>query len=215
MKSKGMRIALSVLFVILFNVTFFVLSSFQHPASVWISYGMIHLAWLCFAASPFLSGKNEHAVAGLSIYAVSGVYFLVEFVVGLIFILVAPEHAKAALIVQLLLFGVYLAVLITVLLANDHTAELTRQRSDAAADIRSLNRRAQNLADRMEDETANREIRRVCDQLNALPLSRVNQLYSPEAQSAFSALEEAVKNEDAQAAEQTAKELQRLLREPY
>ena len=212
MKQRGMRAGLTVLFVILFNVIFFVLGGSRHPASVWISYGMIHMAWLCLAATPFLFGKNEHVVSGLSIYAISGVYFLVEFVVGLIFILVAPEHAKAALIVQLLFFGVYLAALITVLLANDHTAELTQQRSDAAADIRSLNRRARDLADRLEDETANREIRRVCDQLSALPLGRANQAWSPETLSALSALEEAVKNQDADAAAQSARELQRLLR---
>ena len=212
MKQRGLRIGIAVLFVILFNVLFFVLGGGRRPASVWISYGMIHLAWLCFAASPILSGKNEHAVSGLSIYAVSGVYFLAELVAGLIFILAAPEHAKAALLVQLALFIIYLTVLLTVLLANDHTAEQTRQRSDAAADIRSLNRRARDLADRLEDETANREIRRVCDQLSALPLSRVDQAWSPEALSVLSALEEAVKNQDAAAAAETARELQRLLR---
>lgn len=212
MKEKGMRIGLASLFVILFNVVFFILGGSSHPASVWISYGFIHFAWLCFVAAPLLSEKNDHAVSRLSVYSVSGVYFLAELVVGLIFIFAAPQSSKAALVIQIVLFGVYLAALLPVLLANRHTSELTQQRTMDSQDIQAMAARVRNLTDRLADETANREIRRVLDQLNALPLSRVDRLYSPEVQSLLSALEEAVKKEDAQSAAKYAQELQRILK---
>ena len=91
MKKKSiLYILLDLVFLAVFNTVFFTLGGTSHPASVWISYGFIHLAYIMVIATPVLTrNSSSAAVFGFSLYSVSSVYFLAEFVVGLVFILIA------------------------------------------------------------------------------------------------------------------------------
>ena len=107
-KKSALWIILDLVFLIVFNTVFFVAGGFEHPASVWLSYGFIHFAYLMVIATPFLIRKSSSAaVFGFSLYSISSTYFLVEFIVGLIFVFLRQESVKAALIVQVIIAGIY------------------------------------------------------------------------------------------------------------
>ena len=88
-------VLLSLIFPIAFNGVFFLLAGTEHPASVWIAYGFIHFAYVVFVGTPLLVKEGKSSVireASLSMIAKA--YCVVEFFVGLIFILVSSESYK-------------------------------------------------------------------------------------------------------------------------
>jgi len=102
-KTNGLWTILELIFLVIFNVLFFVLSGFRHNAIVWTSYGFIHFAYLMLLLTPSFIRKGKSAVVfGFSLYSISVVYFILEFVIGITFILASsPSSYIAELLVQL------------------------------------------------------------------------------------------------------------------
>ena len=122
-KKRTLWILLDLVFLIVFNVVFFVAGGTEHSASVWISYGFIHFAYIMLLITPFLIRKSTNtAVLGFPLYSISSAYFIVVFVVGLIFIFTHPDSYKAALIVQVIIAGIYAVMLISHMIANENIA---------------------------------------------------------------------------------------------
>ena len=216
MKKRVLRALVELVFLVIFNLFFFVLGGTNHPASVWISYGFIHFAYIMTLLTPVLSGSGTHDAAfGLSIYAVSTVYFAVEFVVGLIFVFVGAETFVAALLVQVAIAGLYLIALFTFLLANEHTAGTISRRDSDAAFIKSECARLKILAERMHNPEANKSIGRVYDLLHASPIASNDAAYPAECEisNKITELEKAVKADDAGAVVALCKEITLIIGE--
>ena len=62
-KKTGLWIALDLIFVIVFNVVFFTLLGGEHPASVWVAYAFIHIAYIMVVVTPFLTRKERSFTA--------------------------------------------------------------------------------------------------------------------------------------------------------
>lgn len=125
MKKKTLMVLLVSLFLILFNVMFFMLGGHVGAnASRWVSYGAIHAAYLLMVFTPTFNcaGKIDR-IFGLPITTASVLYFAVEFVVGLLFVLFNPVSVKAAVIIQLIVFVFYAACLLTLMIANASAEE--------------------------------------------------------------------------------------------
>ncbi len=123
-KTRVLWIILDLIFLVVFNLLFFTMAGFKgHPASVWISYGFIHLAYALLLLTPcfVVKGKSED-VFRYSLDSISSVYFMVELVAGVIFILVKPLDWKGAMIVQVILLALYAFILLVNMLANEKTA---------------------------------------------------------------------------------------------
>lgn len=132
-------ILLGSLFLVIFNVIFFLCSGTEHPISVWISYGSIHLAYLMLILTPSLSKKGENpAVFGYPLFSISVIYFVTVLVIGVLFILIAPYDFRLTLIVQLIIAGIYAALLLGVLITNENTANHEEQRKENIRFIREL-----------------------------------------------------------------------------
>lgn len=160
-----------LIFVVLFNVVFFLIGGFEHPASVWISYGFIHGAYGMRVLTPFLTEKSRSAaVFGVTLGFISTVYFLAEFVLGMIFVLIGSESFRAALILQLILAGVYAVVLLSHLQANAHSADAERKQASDAAWLKDATARVRALMNQAEDPAAKKAIERVYDLLHASPV---------------------------------------------
>jgi len=164
---------LNSIFLIVFNVLFFVLWDGEagRPASVWISYGFIHFAYLMLLLAPkLIRGGKSSAVFGFSLYSISAVYFLVEFVTGIIFILVAPESRNAALWVQLCMAGLYGIMLVSHMLANESTAAAEEKRQPQIAYIKDASAKLRNLLESIGDKEAKKRVERVYDAIYSSPV---------------------------------------------
>ncbi len=174
-KKSVLYILLEAVFLVVFNIVFFVAAGTEHPASVWISYGFIHLAYLMVLVTPMLIRKSSSAaIFGFSLYSISSTYFFVEFIVGLVFIFMKSESYKIALIVQIILAGIYAILLLSNMIANEKTADSIEKHEDEVAYIKNAASRVKYLVGRANDKKANKEIERVYDLLHSSPTRSVS-----------------------------------------
>lgn len=169
-KKSILYILLDLVFLAVFNTVFFVLGGTEHPASVWISYGFIHFSYLMVLATPFLIRKSSSAaVFGFSLHSISTFYFFVEFIVGLVFIVVGSNSYKASLVVQVIIAGIYAVLLLSNLIANEHTADSVERHEDEVSYIKDASSRVKLLVGKASDKKANKEIEKAYDALHGSP----------------------------------------------
>lgn len=173
-KKTVLWVLLELVFLVVFNIVFFAWGGTDHPTSVWLSYVFIHLAYLMVVLTPFLvrRGSNE-ALFSATITTISAVYFFAAFVAGLIFIFIRSENIKPALIVQVILFGIYAIILLINLLSNEKTANSEKKREQEVAFIKEAASRAKLLVDKMGSKKANKQVEKVYDLLHSSPTKTV------------------------------------------
>ena len=215
-KKSILWILLELVFLAVFNTIFFVAGGTDHIASVWISYGFIHFAYLMVLVTPFLIRKSSSAaVFGFSLYSISSTYFLLEFVVGLIFIFMKIESYKASLIVQVIVAGIYAVLLLSHLIANEHTADSIERHEEEVAYIKTASSRVKVLIGKANDKKANKEIEKAYDALHSSPSKTVATVRSIESDvmNKVAELEGAVSDQDIARIITTAGEIVALMEE--
>ena len=120
---------LGLLFLVVFNVIFFLVGGTDHNASVWISYFFIHFSYIMVLLFPRLVVKSPSAsVFGFAIGTIGIAYFLLVLFVGIIFMLAAPENWRIALTIQIVIFFFYALLLLSHMIANERTAASEQRR---------------------------------------------------------------------------------------
>jgi hypothetical protein len=182
-RTNALWILLYLIFLIIFNAVFFVAGGFEHNVSVWISYGFIHFAYLMLLITSALIRKGKSAaVFGFSLYAVSSVYFLVELVVGVVFILINSDSFKAALLVQLCIAGMYSISLISNMIANESTADAEEKRAYRIDYVKKASAGLKSLLDGVNDREAKKKIEKVYDAIYSSPVRSHPSLAQTESQ---------------------------------
>lgn len=215
-KKSIFGIALNLVFLAVFNAVFFIIGGTERPASVWISYGFIHFAYLMFVATPFLVRKSSSAaIFGFSLKFISSAYFVIELVAGVIFIILKGESFKLALAVQIILAGIYTVLLISHLIANENTADSIEQHEYEVAFIKNAASRVKLLEGKSTDRRANKEIEKAYDLLHSSPTRTVATVRSLEEQinDKISELEYAVASNNAEAIIRAADEIAAITEE--
>ena len=150
MKANIIKIVIGLIFLIVFNVLFFLLGGTERSDTEWVCYGFIHAAYLCLLVTPLFcnAGKGE-TVLSASMYLRALFYFFTELVIGIGFIWYDsynPIPIVWPAIIQGILLAVFLILQLMSVLANDATkASLAKQRQERVY-IRSL---AENLKEAM------------------------------------------------------------------
>ena len=215
-KKSALWILLDLIFLVVFNTVFFTAGGTDHTSSVWISYGFIHFAYLMVLVTPFLIRKSSSAaVFGFSLYSISSTYFLLEFVVGLIFIFLKSESYKVSLIVQVIIAGIYAVLLLSHLIANEYTADSVERHEEEVAYIKNAASRVKALVGKAKDKKANKEIEKAYDTLHSSPSKTVATVRSIESNvmNKVAELESAVSNQEAATIITTAGEIVALMEE--
>ncbi len=167
-KKSVLWILLDLVFLIVFNMVFFVMGGAQHPASVWISYGFIHFAYIMLVITPFLIRKSSSdAVFGFSLYSISSAYFIAAFIVGVIFIAVHPENYKWSLIVQVVIAGFYAIMLISNMIANEHTADSIERHEMELQYVKESSAMLKGIMEMASDKTLKKKIEKAYDLLHS------------------------------------------------
>lgn len=188
MKSTILRIIISLVFLILFNVCFFLLGGTEHNLSVWISYGFIHLAYLFVLLTPLMTRANRgEAILSGSLWLRTVTYFFLELTVGLVFIFIHPESIVWPVLVQGTMFAVFLVLLLMSVLANDATrASLAKQQKECFY-IYSLAESVRSDALTVQDPALRKQLMNCYESLECTPIESC-----PQAKGAELALEDAV-----------------------
>ena len=159
---------MDLVFLIVFNIVFFVMGGAQHTASVWISYGFIHFAYIMLVITSFLIRKNSSAaVFGFSLYSISSAYFMAAFIVGVIFIAAHPENYKWSLIVQVVIAGFYAIMLISNMIANEHTADSIERHEMELQYVKESSTMLKGIMEMASDKTLKKKIEKAYDLLHS------------------------------------------------
>lgn len=211
-KKRFLWIILDLVFLIVFNVVFFVAGGTKHEASVWISYGFIHFAYIMMLVTPFLVKKSTNtAVLGFPLYSISSAYFLAAFIVGLIFIFTHPESYKMSLIVQVIIAGIYAIMLISNMIANEHTAESVERHEMELRYVKDASAHLKSIMDSVSDKAMRKKIEKLYDLLHSSPAKSNNSVrdYELAVLDLIDVLEDNLRRGDIPAANATISKIER------
>lgn len=215
-KKRVLWILSDLVFLIVFNVVFFVANGTDHPASVWISYGFIHFAYIMFLVTPLLIRKSTNAaVLGFPLYSISSVYFIAAFVVGLIFVFAHPESYKAALIVQIIIAGIYAVMLISHMIANESTSDSIERHEMELRYVRDASSKLKRIMDSISDKALRKKVEKLYDLLHSSPVKSGNSVrdYELTILDLIDALEGDISRNDMMTAETTISKIERTANE--
>ncbi len=170
MKKIALFLGLDAVFLAVFNILFFMLGGTEHPASVWISYGFIHLSYIMILLTPVLTRKSSSAaIFSFFLHWISVAYFFVEFFIGIIFILIRSDSHMPATVVQIIITGIYAAVLLANMVANEYTADDIANHESEVAFIKKASSEIKPLLDKLDDKKASKEIEKLYDLIHSSP----------------------------------------------
>lgn len=162
---------LDLVFLVIFNVLFFVLGGTARNASVWISFAFIHFSYLMLILTPlFIRKEKNAAIFGFSLYAISSVYFFAALITGVIFVLLSPESYKIALSVQLIIAGLYGVLLISNMISNEHIADAEEARQHQIAYVKNASWKLKALLGKIRDKEVRKKVENVYDAVHASPV---------------------------------------------
>ena len=164
-------ILLQLIFLVIFNVSFFAVGGVEHYTSVWISYGFIHFAYSMLLLVPRLIRKGKSsAVFGFSLYKISGTYFFIQLVIGMVFIVLSLPTHIIPLLVQFFIAGMYGVVLLLHMIANETTAKAEKKRQYQIEYVKDASAKLKILLDRITDKEVKKTIERVYDAVYSSPV---------------------------------------------
>lgn len=208
------------IFMGIFNLLLFVIGdSSTFTKAVWISYGFIHFAFVVSFITPLItSGRKDFARQSSISYIFTGAYFVLAFIVGLIFIIVAPESSgaiKASWIIQVILFALFLISFLPVLLTNSHTNKMLSKQGRAAMFLQDASSRVKLLRDSATDNKIVAELDLLASTISASPIKSSSNVKELETQMMMqiSELEEAIDEGDAEKAIDMCKKITRGVKE--
>ena len=101
MKENILKVIIGLIFLIGFNVMFFLLGGTERSDTEWVCYGFIHAAYLCLLATPlFCNAEKGETVLSASLYLRALFYFFTELVFGIGFLWYNAEDPTWPTIIQ-------------------------------------------------------------------------------------------------------------------
>ena len=162
-----LKIAASLVFLVVFNVLFFVIGGTVHTAGTWVSYGFIHAAYLFILAIP-LYAKYGRGMSVLiyGLYYKAIIYFLIELVLGIVLMVMSIEDPKWPAIIQGVLMAAFVLSQILVHLVNISTASSMKKQKEESLFIQTLAQRVKFCLAEVADAEAHKQLVRCYDAIN-------------------------------------------------
>ncbi len=199
MKTKFFWYLLDSIFLIVFNLYFFLLKGSDHLTSVWISYASIHFAYFMLLATPYFVRKGStSADYGRPLFVITTSYFFLALLVGVIFIIISPESNTVALLVQITIAAVFAILLLINLIANEHTANNVEKREVELKYVKEASSKLNSLLNLLSDRKHQKLVEKAYDLIYSSQVKSANVVQSIEQEilNNISELEDLVKNKE-------------------
>jgi len=167
-KTKIFWYLLDSIFLIVFNIYFFLLKGTDQPTSVWISYVSIHLAYLMLLLTPlFVRKGSSSADYGRPLFVITTSYFFLALVIGVVFIILSPENYTVTLLVQITIAAIFAILLLTNLIANEHTANNIERREEELKYVKESSSRLDGLLKQISDNATRKKVEKAYDLIHS------------------------------------------------
>ena len=142
----------------------------DHNTAGWISYVFIHLAYFMLIITPLLvKNSTNNFIFGITLSAISSVYFLVVFITGVIFILMNPDSYKLPLVVQIVISGIYGIILVSTIISNDSTADNVDTHNAENNYIKETSSSLKNVMNHVNDPQLKKQLSKAYDIISTSP----------------------------------------------
>jgi hypothetical protein len=167
-KTKKFWYMLDLIFLIVFNLYFFLLKGVENPASVWISFASIHFAYLILLITPFIVRKGSvSADYGRPLFVITTSYFFLALIVGVVFIVISPEVITVALLVQVTIAAIFAILLLTNLIAIEHTAVNIERHEVELKYVKESSSRLEALLKQISDNSLRKKVEKAYDLIHS------------------------------------------------
>lgn len=168
MKTTLIRIVFTLVFLVVFNTLFFLLSGTDNPTSVWVSYAYIHVAYFTILFLPVLKTKGDASYYLSSVlYGQAITYFILELIAGVVFIVYRMESPVWSLVVQTALWLIFVVLILGNAWANQATAQSLEKRKQDIDAYQSMRMSLKRLIAKTDKPELKRLIADCSDKLEA------------------------------------------------
>ena len=213
-KKNILTIILDSVFIIAFNILFFLNGGTQHVAAVWTAYGFLHFAYLMVLITPLISSRGSTAVLSkTTTYTISLFYFVVELIFATVTFATKTEHIKLVISIETVITALYAIILVINLLADD-SIENKQKRHDSENDyIKGISSQLKYIETLISDKTAKAKIESLYYLAHSSPIKSDESLrfYENEIVRNISILEESANKNDSEQVISISGEIKRLL----
>lgn len=211
-KKKLITILLESIFLIAFNVLFFMNTGFEHSTGTWICYGFLHFSYLMMIFTPFIESKEY--ISKTTSYTISSLYFVCEIVFAFIYLIFNRiAGTKFVISVQVILTAIYFIVLFTNLITNETTKNKENQHNIENDFIKIISAKAKYIESIISSSKEKNRMNNLYYTIHSSPIKSSNDviLYEEKIVDLLNALENAAEQNDETMISEKITEIERLI----
>lgn len=216
MKTTLIRIVFTLVFLVVFNTLFFLLSGTDNPTSVWVSYAYIHVAYFTILFLPVLKTKGDASYYLSSVlYGQAITYFILELIAGVVFIIYRMESPVWSLVVQTALWLIFVVLILGNAWANQATAQSLEKRKQDIDAYQSMRMSLKRLIAKTDKPELKRLIADCSDKLEASSSRQTqeSEKIDIEIEQAIASLRQSITGDDVEESTSLARQLAGLIEE--
>lgn len=216
MKTTLIRIVFTLVFLVVFNTLFFLLSGTDNPTSVWVSYAYIHVAYFTILFLPVLKTKGDASYYLSSVlYGQAITYFILELIAGVVFIIYRMESPVWSLVVQTALWLIFVVLILGNAWANQATAQSLEKRKQDIDAYQSMRMSLKRLMAKTDKPELKRLIADCSDKLEASSSRQTqeSEKIDIEIEQAIASLRQSITEDDVEESTSLARQLAGLIEE--
>lgn len=216
MKTTLIRIVFTLVFLVVFNTLFFLLSGTDNPTSVWVSYAYIHVAYFTILFLPVLKTKGDASYYLSSVlYGQAITYFILELIAGVVFIVYRMESPVWSLVVQTALWLIFVVLILGNAWANQATAQSLEKRKQDIDAYQSMRMSLKRLMAKTDKPELKRLIADCSDKLEASSSRQTqeSEKIDIEIEQAIASLRQSITGDDVEESTSLARQLAGLIEE--
>lgn len=160
---KQLQIVASLVFVIVFNILFFLFGGQNRHFGEWITYIFVMVSYAAVLFTPIIAKDSNQRSIGTSFKAVAIGYFLIEIIIAGMVFLAKPNNNKIVFAIQLILLGAFVIVEILVYNTNTKTVENENDRAPEVSFIKNSSGILDTLIDSAEDYETKKALQKLHD----------------------------------------------------
>lgn len=166
MKSEIYKKVALLIFPIVFVALFLIVGGTEHQPTCWIGFGSTLLSYLAIVCIPRVvpSSKSTYLFTATG-STITGIFFIIQFIAGLVFMISDFEQWKIALIIEVVLFAIEGLIMLKLLQMDEVTAAKETKHNQEAYAVTTLVNRAKMICDSTSDMNIKKCVQNVCDEL--------------------------------------------------
>lgn len=172
MKKFFLKTIIALVFIIILDGLFFLFKDISNcPDSVLSALIGLNIAYISLFLVPICALKqNGTKVLSDILYLIGAIYFILEFIVGITFLFWEQDTMVLPIIIQSVLFGLYIIILLGNVLANDATQKSINKQNAESDNIKAMIEQVEAILYLIKDNKAHKLVTSLYEDLKVSPI---------------------------------------------